>query len=656
MEKKLLMGFVGIFMLLVYPKPCSPEQTYYLPVSAIIQNSDTGELNEEQKNLLRQELEIYQASFEPLKQTDLKAWSEKVKELFRKLSQGLTIYNLSQRNPDLKSKVREFTEKTKVDVYILSYVEDAFLNNIFYRLAEARYDVIKKAHVKMKYRFQKNPADSSSKFSVKLELVYDSALVALLKTKLANGYKEYSDLTLEASANKELEKAGIQDIFSDAAAENTALEPTAEDILDKLASANVEAEEEDYLLVNICDSLVKDEKIYYWKKDCVLKVQLLNKDTVNEKEITLTLKMNVTDDKKDQSFSFVIKNFNAWNKLGIDSLHEGKYTLTATVNKKPQKKIFYLRTNKPDYACTKCGRDLTVTLERLESIFPNNKKITSADASLFTKALKTAGFNTCKKQVHFFSQVRCESANFTKFKESAEYSLPRYLVVFYKNCNVKDLFNQSFWDNKTYKKYFFNKVYEFDTLSNQTKYLTKEIKTHKWVPVCVGSIKESKDTIQCPISFSPPSKKQKGSYILVSYSEAQKAEIQERLFSLTYANMLGNGDSSTHDGYNFFGKGAIQLTGKANYKDVSLTANKIYGTNYDWVKNYNEITEKRESIIYSATAFFVFKIKDLNTIDKSNVTQITKLVNGGSNGLNERKEFYNDIIDTDLYDCTISKD
>jgi predicted chitinase len=653
MENKFFISLLGTFLLLAYPNTGSPDTRETQTTAFILQNIDPGELNEEQLEILRDEMKIYQQALEPLRQTDMKAWAAKIKEMFRKLGEGFKIYRLSQSNPDLKNKAEEFTRQTNVEVYILSYVEDAFLNNIFYRIAEARYDMMQRAHVKMKYQFKKATTNSSSKFTVKLDLVYDSALVDLLKEKLSGGYTEYSDQTLEASANKELLKAGIQDIFSDASTENSTVVPTAGEILDKLASAEVMALEEDLLLVNICDSLARHEKIYYWNKDCSLKIKMKNKDTVGVKEINLGLTIDISNSKNDQSFPFVIKDFINWNTLKLDSLPEGKYIFTATINKKPQKKIFYLRKNKPEYACMKCGRDLTVTLKRLENIFPKNDQLSFEDAILFNTALKKAGFNTCKKQIHFFSQVRCESANFTKFKESAEYSLPRYLFVFHENCNVKGLFSQSFWDKRTYKKYFFNKVYEEDTLSKKNKYLAKEIKTHSWTPKCLSAVKESKDTIQCPISFSTPSKEQKGSYILVTYSELQKAEVQKRLFSLTYANMIGNGDSSTHDGYNFFGKGALQLTGRANYKDVSLKANKIYGTSFDWVTNYKEIAEKRDAIIYSATAFFIYRVKDLNILDKSNVEQTTKLVNGGSNGLKERKEFYNDLINTDLYDCEI---
>jgi predicted chitinase len=656
MENKFLISLIGTFLLLVSPNISSPETSEYLSTQIILQSLDTGGLNEEQLKILRDELDIYQQSLEPLRQTDMKAWTARIKEMFKRLGEGFKIYRLSQNNPDLKSKAEEFTRQTNVEVYILSYVEDAFLNNIFYRLAEARYDMMKRAHVKMKYQFKKATADSISKFTAKLDLVYDSALVDLLKEKLASGYTGYSDQTLEASANKELLKAGVQDIFSDAGTENTTIVPTAEEILDILGSAQVVAVEGDFLSVNICDSLVKNDKVYYWSKDCSLKIKIENKDTVNEKEINLSLVINISNSKKDQSLPFVIKDFTKWNTLKLDSLPEGKYALSATINKKSQKKTFYLRKNKPEYACAKCGRDLTVTLERLEKIFPKNKVVSESDAALLKKALKTAGFNTCKKQIHFFSQVRVESANFTKFRESGSYSLPVYLSTFKNNCNVKDIFNQSFLENKTYQSYFSFACYEFDTLSKKVKYLPNSLKTFFWKPGCSKVIKEEKDTIRIPISYSNPRKDQKGTYSLMAYSEKQKIAMEQRLFSLTYAHMIGNGDSSTHDGHNFRGKGALQLTGRENYTGASITANKLFGTSYDWTKNYNDIADKKDEIIYSAAAFFSFRVKRLDDLDRSDVTKVTKLVNGGNNGLSERKAFFNELINSDLYDCTISKE
>jgi hypothetical protein len=57
-----------------------------------------------------------------------------------------------------------------------------------------------------------------------------------------------------------------------------------------------------------------------------------------------------------------------------------------------------------DYPCEKCGRDLTVSYERLDLIFPKNSFVTPLNVVNFNDALKRGGFNTCKQHAHFFSK------------------------------------------------------------------------------------------------------------------------------------------------------------------------------------------------------------------------------------------------------------
>ena len=40
----------------------------------------------------------------------------------------------------------------------------------------------------------------------------------------------------------------------------------------------------------------------------------------------------------------------------------------------------------------------------------------------------------------------------------------------------------------------------------------------------------------------------------------------EKIANLVYASRMGNGDEASGDGYKFRGRGALQLTGKDNYK------------------------------------------------------------------------------------------
>jgi len=98
---------------------------------------------------------------------------------------------------------------------------------------------------------------------------------------------------------------------------------------------------------------------------------------------------------------------------------------------------------------------------------------------------------------------------------------------------------------------------------------------------------------------------------------------------------MGNGDEASGDGYKYRGRGAIQLTGKDNYKAFSAAINE------DCVANPDLVSSKYSLV--SAAWFFhkngLHKIADGGATDAV-VTSVTKRVNGGTNGLAERiKEF-----------------
>ena len=108
----------------------------------------------------------------------------------------------------------------------------------------------------------------------------------------------------------------------------------------------------------------------------------------------------------------------------------------------------------------------------------------------------------------------------------------------------------------------------------------------------------------------------------------------EKIANKVYASRMGNGDESSGDGWKFRGRGALQLTGKDNYKAFS-----------DYMKN-PEIMENPDLVAtqYSfESAIFFFdknKLWDIcdKGVNKDTILALTKRINGGTHGLADREE------------------
>jgi len=112
---------------------------------------------------------------------------------------------------------------------------------------------------------------------------------------------------------------------------------------------------------------------------------------------------------------------------------------------------------------------------------------------------------------------------------------------------------------------------------------------------------------------------------------APYAHNPQKLGSRVYANRMGNGDEASGEGFDFRGRGYIQLTGKNNYSSFS----KFIGE--DCVANPDLVATKYPL----ASAAFYFSSNNIWTIcDQGSsdaiVTKVTKAVNGGTTGLAER--------------------
>jgi len=117
----------------------------------------------------------------------------------------------------------------------------------------------------------------------------------------------------------------------------------------------------------------------------------------------------------------------------------------------------------------------------------------------------------------------------------------------------------------------------------------------------------------------------------------------QALANYVYANRMGNGPESSGDGWRYRGRGLTQITGKDMYRLMTKLYNRRYNTNISFVRN-PDLTLVPQISARIVFLFWYYK-KIPNVISKAyaqgesdyNITKrVTKLINGGTNGLKER--------------------
>jgi len=112
----------------------------------------------------------------------------------------------------------------------------------------------------------------------------------------------------------------------------------------------------------------------------------------------------------------------------------------------------------------------------------------------------------------------------------------------------------------------------------------------------------------------------------------------EKIASKVYANRMGNGNEASKDGFKYLGRGFIQLTGKANYIEFDKSVPED-------IINNPELVATKYAL---ASAAWFWNKNGLNGIaDKGAtdavITSITKRVNGGTIGLADRIQHFNEF-------------
>ena len=107
---------------------------------------------------------------------------------------------------------------------------------------------------------------------------------------------------------------------------------------------------------------------------------------------------------------------------------------------------------------------------------------------------------------------------------------------------------------------------------------------------------------------------------------------QEAIANRVYGGRMGNGPEASGDGFRYCGRGLIQLTGKQNYQNFADSIETP-------VEDIPEFLATFEGAVQSACWFW--ESNNLNQwADKGDILTLTKRINGGTIGLEDRIKHY----------------
>lgn len=117
---------------------------------------------------------------------------------------------------------------------------------------------------------------------------------------------------------------------------------------------------------------------------------------------------------------------------------------------------------------------------------------------------------------------------------------------------------------------------------------------------------------------------------------AAYARQPEKIANVVYAGRMGNGDTASGDGFRFRGRGVIQLTGRDNYtafgKSIGMTAEQVI----------DYVTTKKGAL---ESACWYWQSRNINAAcDANDIVRMTKLINGGTIGLEDREKHYREAL------------
>jgi putative chitinase len=111
----------------------------------------------------------------------------------------------------------------------------------------------------------------------------------------------------------------------------------------------------------------------------------------------------------------------------------------------------------------------------------------------------------------------------------------------------------------------------------------------------------------------------------------------KKIANKVYSSRMGNRDEASGDGYRFRGRGCIQLTGHANYFHAGQACGE------DFVMQPDLVATPKYAAMTAGWFWNTHKINQF--ADRQDFTLMTKKINGGTIGLNDRIKHINHALD-----------
>jgi predicted chitinase len=296
---------------------------------------------------------------------------------------------------------------------------------------------------------------------------------------------------------------------------------------------------------------------------------------------------------------------------------------------------------KSGFCCAKCGTDLSFNEEFFSSIFPDVVQGKEKYIQAFNIALQAKGFeyNTCERMAKICAQIIIETNGLRATTEAKGKTWQLVgkgqLLDYFKATLGAKLrwFNQGFFDSKLFKKFsmvgYFEHLEPKEIIDKAQRQTPKD--TLDYYGYYKGAIQQ-KYLVRMPADFGYDTLG-----VFKKYANPT-TQIEINIFNYAYGGNMGNGNHLTsNDGFNYRGRGAIQLTGRSAYESLNVKLKEApYNlSNKNIIDNPDEVANDAQLVVYSAFIHFKNQLKnDIKKLDELEIDKVSALINtGNANGI-----------------------